>query len=109
MDSFSPFLIGLLLGIIIGVVSYGLLMQTPGKVSQQENTLDLNALMVGQIQQQQQQNMLRQMQLDQARQEAEFRQLEESRVKYLALAQKPDYSAIVASVSRELERQGRAS
>lgn len=46
------------------------------------------------------------MQLEQARQEAEFRQLEENRVKYLSAAQTPSYLAIESAVKAELERRG---
>jgi hypothetical protein len=66
----------------------------------------MSSLIAQQIQQQQSQNMLRNMQLEQARQEAEFRQLEENRVKYLTAATTPSHLQIAAAVTAELERRG---
>ena len=107
MDTFSPFLIGFLIGVIVGILSHSYLKDGQANNSTSFNTtdVDLPSIIAAQIQYQQTQNMLRQMQLDQARQESEFRQLEQERIKHLGLAQKPDYAQIVATVSRELERQ----
>lgn len=106
MDSFSPFLIGFLIGVIVGVIAHSYITEGKKAAIAESTPTDLGAIIAEQIKHQQTQNMMRQMQLEQARQEAEFRQLEQERVKYLGLSQKPDYTAIVAAVSRELERQG---
>lgn len=107
METFSAFLVGFLIGLVFGVVSYAYLSQGQ-RTAANSDSLDISAMLAGQIQYQQSQNMMRSLQLDASRQEAELRQLEQDRVKYLSLAQKPDYSAIVSQVSRELERQNGA-
>lgn len=104
MDSFSPFLIGFLIGVVVTLiaVSYRADNSQPAPSA----AVDMGVIIAEQIKHHQSQNLLRQMQLEQARQEAEFRQLEENRVKYLSAAQTPSYLAIEAAVQKELQRRG---
>jgi hypothetical protein len=104
MDSFSPFLIGFLIGVIATLIAMSY--RSDSAAVPPVSSGDMSEIIAQQIKHHQSQNILRQMQLEQARQEAEFRQLEENRVKYLSAAQTPSYLAIESAVKAELERRG---
>lgn len=83
MTAISYLLLGLIIGFVLGgVITFSLIHD--GSSSNPVETSDISGLLKTQIAYQQSQNMMRQLQLDQARQEAEMRQLEQQRVKYLA-------------------------
>lgn len=105
MDSFSPFLIGFLVGVIVALIAMSYRADNTQQ-PQPAAAADMSAIIAEQIKHHQSQNILRQMQLEQARQEAEYRQLEENRIKYLSAAQTPSYMAIESAVKAELERRG---
>ena len=104
MDSFSPFLIGFLIGVVVTLIAVSYRSDTAN--APPSAAVDMGAIIAEQIKHHQSQNILRQMQLEQARQEAEFRQLEENRVKYLSAATTPSYLQIEAAVEKELQRRG---
>lgn len=102
----NQFLIGFLLGVVVCGVAVYLAARSPVTDAAPLPASSLSDVMATQVVFQQQQNMLRAMQLEQYRQEAEFRALEKQRAEFIADAHKPDYALVSAAVSREIARQG---
>lgn len=87
MTELSYLLIGILVGIIIGVIAHAAMQNDVQKTGNMDHA-EIGDLLKTQVLYQQSQNFMRDLQLQQQRQEAEFRQLETDRLKHLAESQR---------------------
>jgi hypothetical protein len=90
--SFEPFLIGFLLGAVVGAlfIVFALKPQShecPSNINNSVNTPDLNQLMMQQLAYQQYQNQLRELQLAQARNNVELQNLNPIKTPAVTLTQ----------------------
>lgn len=93
-----------ILGLLVGFLLAYYVLLTPDQ--QPQSQMDFTELLQSEIAYQQVQNRLRELQLQQHRQDAEYRHLEQERFKALGQAGRPDYVLLTSAVRAELERLG---